>query len=46
LRAEKVRAGDSGNGKHAVDLTDTEFMVPLSTIVLSRFITARAGGQL
>jgi 3-oxoacyl-[acyl-carrier protein] reductase len=29
-----------GNGKHAVDLTIEEFMVPLTTIVKSQFITA------
>jgi 3-oxoacyl-[acyl-carrier protein] reductase len=31
-----------GNGKHAVDLAIEEFMVPLTTIVKSNFITARA----
>ena len=31
-----------GNGKHAVDLAIQEFMVPLTTIVKSNFITARA----
>jgi 3-oxoacyl-[acyl-carrier protein] reductase len=31
-----------GNGKHAVDLTIEEFMVPLTTIVKSQFITARS----
>jgi NAD(P)-dependent dehydrogenase (short-subunit alcohol dehydrogenase family) len=31
-----------GNGKHALDLAIEEFMVPLTTIVKSNFITARA----
>src|SRR5262249_31165148 len=31
-----------GNGKMAVDLPIEEFMVPLATMVKSRFITARA----
>lgn len=34
-----------GNGKHAVDLTIQEFMVPLTTVVKSQFITARAAGR-
>ena len=34
-----------GNGKHAVDLTTQEFMVPLTTIVKSQFITARAAAR-
>jgi NAD(P)-dependent dehydrogenase (short-subunit alcohol dehydrogenase family) len=39
------RAGDYGNGKHAVDLTTAEFMLPISTIVKSQFITARAAAR-
>ncbi len=35
------RATEYGNGKHAVDLALGEYMVPLETIVRSRFITAR-----
>src|SRR5207249_1816111 len=35
------RATEYGNGKHAVDLNVEEYMVPLETIVKSRFITAR-----
>jgi len=34
-----------GNGKHAVDLTLQEFMVPLTTVVKSQFITARAAAR-
>jgi len=34
-----------GNGKHAVDLAIEEFMVPLTTIVKSQFITARAAAR-
>ena len=34
-----------GNGKHAVDLTIQEFMVPLTTVVKSQFITARAAAR-
>jgi NAD(P)-dependent dehydrogenase (short-subunit alcohol dehydrogenase family) len=35
-------AREYGNGKNAVDLPIDEFMVPLATMVKSRFITARA----
>src|SRR5262252_8538049 len=42
FNATGPRASDYGNGKPAVDLTTAEFMVPLSTIVKSQFITARA----
>lgn len=38
-------AYDYGNGKHAVDLPIDEFMVPLTTVVKSQFITARAAGR-
>ena len=38
-------ANEYGNGKHAVDLAVNEFMVPLTTIVKSQFITARAAGR-
>lgn len=34
-----------GNGKSAVDLPIDEFMVPLATVVRSRFITARAAAR-
>jgi 3-oxoacyl-[acyl-carrier protein] reductase len=34
-----------GNGKHAVELTLQEFMVPLTTVVKSQFITARAAAR-
>jgi len=34
-----------GNGKMAVDLPVEEFMVPLTTMVRSRFITARAAAR-
>jgi 3-oxoacyl-[acyl-carrier protein] reductase len=34
-----------GNGTHAVDLTIDEFMVPLTTVVKSQFITARAAAR-
>ena len=34
-----------GNGKHAVNLTVDEYMVPLETIVKPRFITARAAAR-
>ena len=34
-----------GVGKHAVDLSVAEFMVPLTTIVKSHFITARAAAR-
>jgi 3-oxoacyl-[acyl-carrier protein] reductase len=36
---------DYGNGKHAIDLAIEEFMVPLTTIVKSQFITARAAAR-
>ena len=35
-------AKDYGNRKYAVDLAIDEFMVPLTTVVKSQFITARA----
>ena len=38
-------ADEYGNGKHAVDLVVEEFMVPLTTIVKSQFITARAAAS-
>lgn len=38
-------AKDYGNGKMAVDLTVEEFLVPLATMVRSRFITARAAAR-
>jgi NAD(P)-dependent dehydrogenase (short-subunit alcohol dehydrogenase family) len=38
-------AMEYGNGKLAVDLPIEEFMVPLTTMVRSRFITARAAAR-
>lgn len=38
-------AKDYGNGKNAVDLSVEEFMVPLATMVRSRFVTARAAAR-
>jgi len=38
-------AEEYGNGKHAVDLAIEEFMVPLTTVVKSQFITARAAAR-
>jgi NAD(P)-dependent dehydrogenase (short-subunit alcohol dehydrogenase family) len=45
LDAAGPLAKDYGNGKNAVDLPVEEFMVPLSTMVRSRFITARAAAR-
>jgi NAD(P)-dependent dehydrogenase (short-subunit alcohol dehydrogenase family) len=36
------RAKEYGPGKHAVDLTIEEFMLPMNTMVKAQFITARA----
>ena len=38
-------AQDYGNGKQAVDLSIEEFMVPLTTVLKSQFITARAAAR-
>jgi NAD(P)-dependent dehydrogenase (short-subunit alcohol dehydrogenase family) len=38
-------AGEYGNGQHAVDLAVGQFMVPLTAIVKSQFITARAAAR-
>ena len=38
-------AHEYGNGKHAMDLKIEEFMVPLTTVVKSQFITARAAAR-
>jgi len=38
-------ASEYGNGKKAVDLPIDEFMVPLTTVVKSHFITARAAAR-
>jgi NAD(P)-dependent dehydrogenase (short-subunit alcohol dehydrogenase family) len=38
-------AKEYGNGKHATDLPIEEFMVPLTTVVKSQFITARAAAR-
>jgi 3-oxoacyl-[acyl-carrier protein] reductase len=38
-------AKEYGNGKMAVDLTVEEFLLPLATMVRSRFITARAAAR-
>jgi NAD(P)-dependent dehydrogenase (short-subunit alcohol dehydrogenase family) len=45
LDAAGPLAKEYGNGKNAVDLSIEEFMVPLATIVRSRFITARAAAR-
>ena len=45
LDAAGPLAKDYGNGKNAVDLPVEEFMVPLATIVRSRFVTARAAAR-
>jgi len=45
LDAAGPLAKDYGNGKNAVDLAIDEFMVPLATMVRSRFITARAAAR-
>jgi len=45
LDAAGPRAKDYGNGKNAVDLAIEEFMVPLATMVRSRFITARGAAR-
>lgn len=42
LDAAGPLAKEFGNGKNAMDLSIEEFMVPLATMVRSRFITARA----
>lgn len=39
------RAKEYGNGKNALDLPIEEFVVPLATMVRSRFITARAAAR-
>ena len=38
-------AKEYGNGKNAMDLAIEEFMVPLTTVVKSQFITARAAAR-
>src|SRR5262249_39886747 len=45
LDAAGPLAKEDGNGKNAVDLPVEEFMVPLATMVRSRFITARAAAR-
>jgi NAD(P)-dependent dehydrogenase (short-subunit alcohol dehydrogenase family) len=45
LDASGPLAKGYGNGKNAVDLSIDEFMVPLVTMVRSRFITARAAAR-
>ncbi len=45
LDAAGPLAKDYGNGKNAIELPVEEFMVPLSTMVRSRFITARAAAR-
>jgi len=45
LDAAGPLAKEYGNGKNAVDLPVEEFMVPLATMVRSRFITARAAAR-
>jgi len=39
------RAEEYGNGKHAVDLSVAEFMVPVTTILRSQFITASGAAR-
>ena len=39
------RADEYGNGKNAVDVTVDEFMVPVTTILKSQFITSRAAAR-
>jgi NAD(P)-dependent dehydrogenase (short-subunit alcohol dehydrogenase family) len=39
------RVTEYGNGKNAVDLSVDEFMVPLTTIMKSQFITSRAAAR-
>ncbi len=43
--ASGPRAREYGNGLNAVDLPIDQFMVPLATMVQSRFITARAAAR-
>ena len=45
LDAAGPLAKEYGNGKNAVDLPIDEFMVPLSTMLRSRFITARSAAR-
>jgi NAD(P)-dependent dehydrogenase (short-subunit alcohol dehydrogenase family) len=45
LDAAGPLAKEYGNGKNAMDLSIEEFMVPLATMVRSRFITARAAAR-
>jgi NAD(P)-dependent dehydrogenase (short-subunit alcohol dehydrogenase family) len=45
FNATGPRAGQYGNGKLAVDLPVDDFMVPLTSLVRSQFITARAAGR-
>lgn len=45
LDAAGPLAKEYGNGKLAVDLPIDQFMVPLETMVKSRFITSRAGAR-
>ena len=42
FNAVAVPAKEYGNGKSAVDLTIAEFMLPVTTVLKSQFITARA----
>jgi len=45
LDASGPLAKEYGNGKTTVDLSIDEFMMPLVTMVRSRFITARAAAR-
>jgi NAD(P)-dependent dehydrogenase (short-subunit alcohol dehydrogenase family) len=45
LDATGPLARDYGNGKSAVELTIEEFMLPVTTVLKSRFITARAAAR-
>ena len=45
FNAVAVPAKEYGNGKSAVDLTIAEFMLPVTTVLKSQFITARAAAR-
>ena len=45
FNATGPRVSEYANGKSAVDLPVDEFMVPLNTVLLSQFITARAAAR-
>jgi 3-oxoacyl-[acyl-carrier protein] reductase len=45
LNATGPRVSEYGNGKHAVDLSVEEFVVPVNTVLKSQFVTARAAAR-